>query len=86
MYYNLDWSNLKNSQDFLNEKNLLAEIGITSKTWISVFIGVSHGLSGATVYNILRQVSYFMPKGYRLGNRIRARHSARKIIGDTRTD
>ena len=46
--------------------------------------GAVVGIGSATFYNLLRQVSFFMPKGYRLGNRIRARHSARKIIGDTR--
>lgn len=46
--------------------------------------GAVVGIGSATFYNLLRQVSYFMPKGFRLGNRIRARHSARKLIGDTR--
>lgn len=47
-------------------------------------IGLVSGVTSMTMYNILRQASYFMPKGLRMGNRIRARHSSRKIIGDTR--
>lgn len=46
--------------------------------------GFKAGAASMTIYNILRQASYFMPKGFRMGNRVRARHSARKIIGDTR--
>ena len=47
-------------------------------------VGILSGVASMTMYNILRQASYFMPKGLRMGNRIRARLSARKIIGDTR--
>ena len=50
----------------------------------SIVEGAKQAFYGTTIYNILRQASYFMPKGFRLGNRIRARHSARKLIGDTR--
>lgn len=85
-YYNVDWSILEGMPQHEAIKNLVGPLGITSKRGISAFVGVANGFNGATIYNILRQVSYFMPKGYRLGNRIRARHSARKIIGDTRTD
>ena len=63
---------------------LLTPLGITSAKDISTLVGVTNAFCGATIYNILRQVSYFMPRGLRLGNRIRARHSARHLIGDTR--
>lgn len=47
-------------------------------------VGVLSGAASMTMYNILRQASYFMPKGFRMGNRVRARNSAREIIGNTR--
>lgn len=56
----------------------------TSISGAHLGVGVLSGAASMTMYNILRQASYFMPKGFRMGNRIRARHSARKIIGDTR--
>ena len=66
---------------------------VLSKTSIMILLMISCPIldynkftlqSGFFLYLLLRQGSYFMPKGFRLGNRIRARHSARKIIGDTR--
>ena len=42
------------------------------------------GAASATVYNFIRVGTYFMPRGFRLGNRSRAVQSARRVIGDTR--
>ena len=79
-HMSLSLKNLRQIDELNSEKELYLSFTEISKEAIIGYASILSGGIYMTVYNILRQASYYMPRGFRLGNRVRARHSAKKIL------
>ena len=79
-HMSLSLKDLKQIGELNTEKELYLILTGLSKEAIIGYTSILTGGIYMTVYNILRQASYYMPRGFRLGNRVRARHSAKKIL------